>query len=58
MIKTLLVFVCISLVFAFAIYMYREMTGKERWEVIKIVGYASICSLFSLVFLAALVVAF
>jgi hypothetical protein len=58
MIKTLFIFVVFAAVFAGVIYLFREMTGKERWEVIKLVGYAMVCSLASILFLATLVVVF
>jgi hypothetical protein len=58
MIKTLVIFAILAAAFAFIIYLFREMTGKERWEVINLVGYAMVCSLASLLFLAAIVVAF
>jgi hypothetical protein len=58
MIKSLIVFASLSAAFAFIIYLFREMTGKQRWEIIKVVGYSAICAFASLLFLAAIVVAF
>ena len=58
MIKSLFMFAAFALLFAVAIYLFREMTGKERWEIIKIVGYAALCALISLAFLATVVVVF
>lgn len=58
MFKTAIAFIGFALAFAIVIQLYRDMTGKERWEAVKTIGYAVGCSLASVLFLTALVVFF
>ena len=58
MFKSIIAFVGFAIAFAIVIQVYREMSGKERWDAAKTLGYSALCALASLVFLTALVVFF
>jgi hypothetical protein len=58
MFKTIIAFVGFAITFAIIIQVYRDMSGKERWDAAKTLGYSAVCALASIVFLTALVVFF
>jgi len=58
MFKTIIAFVGFAITFAIIIQVYRDMSGKERWDAAKTLGYSVVCALASIVFLTALVVFF
>ena len=58
MIRILLVFVFLAIVFGFAIKTVRQMTGKEKWALTKTAGYAIICSLLAVVTMIFIVILF
>lgn len=58
MFKTLIAFVGFAIGFAILIQLYRDMTGKEKWDAVKTIGYSLMCASASIVFLTALVVFF
>ncbi len=58
MIRVVLAFVVIFGLFFFGIRAVRDMSGKERWEITKLLTYSAVCAILTLVFLIALVVLF
>ncbi len=58
MIRILLAFIFLAIVFGFAIKTVRQMTGKEKWALTKTVGYAIICSLLAVVTMIFIVIIF
>lgn len=58
MIRVVLAFVIIFALFFYGIHAVRSMTGKEQWELTKLLTYSAVCAILTLVFLIALVVLF
>lgn len=58
MIKALVTFVCLFIIFYTGIEIFRKMTGKEKFEVAKTVSYSVALTLFVLVVMTLLVVLF
>jgi hypothetical protein len=56
--KIILAFVLLLLTYAIGIKIFRRMTNKERWSTVKIIGYALMCSVLSVVTLAVIVYTF
>jgi hypothetical protein len=58
MIRIILAWVILSALIAFLITMFRSLSGKEKWQVTKIVGYATMCSLIAVAILVGITVIF
>jgi len=58
MIKVLLAFVVIFILFFMGIQFARNMTGKQALALTKIVGYSILCSLLTIAVLVSIVVIF
>ena len=58
MIKMLLAFVFLFIIFYTGIDMFRQFTGKEKWEVAKTTIYSVTIALLVIVFLTIIVVLF
>ena len=58
MIRVIFAFVIVFVLFFFGILAVRDMTGKERWELAKLLTYSAICAILTLGFLITLVVLF
>ena len=58
MIRILLAFCIVFLLFFFGIKALRKLTGKEAWELTKLVSYSILCSLLAVITLAGLVFLF
>jgi hypothetical protein len=58
MIRVIFAFVVIFGLFFLGIRAVRDMTGKERWELTKLLTYSAFCAILTLGFLIALVVVF
>jgi len=58
MIKSLLTFVMLFGIFYMGIEIFRKMTGKEKWEIVKTGSYSLAISLAVVVFLVCIVVLF
>jgi DMSO/TMAO reductase YedYZ heme-binding membrane subunit len=58
MIKMIMSFVFLFIIFYTGIEIFRKMTGKEKWEVAKTLSYSFAISLAVVVFLVLLVVVF
>lgn len=58
MIKVILAFVFLSVVFGFVISTVRTMTGKEKWVLTKTVSYAILCALLAIAVMISIVIVF
>ena len=58
MIKIILAFLLLSVVIGMGITAVRSMSGLEKWQLTKVLAYATICSLLAIVLLVAIVVIF
>lgn len=58
MIKLLLAFSITFLLFFFGLKALRSLTGKESWQLTKLVAYSILCSLLAFGTLAGLVILF
>ncbi len=58
MIRVFLFFVIIFVLFFYGIRAVRDLTGREQWELAKLLTYSAVCAILTLVFLIALVVLF
>jgi hypothetical protein len=58
MIKSLLSFFLLFAIFFMGIEIFRKMTGKEKWDVVKTVSYSLFISVLVIVCLTILVVLF
>jgi DMSO/TMAO reductase YedYZ heme-binding membrane subunit len=58
MIKIVMTFVFLFIIFFTGIEIFRKLTGKEKWEIVKTLSYSLAISLAVVVFLTVLVVLF
>jgi hypothetical protein len=58
MIKMFTMWLILSAAVGFGIIAVRQMSGKEQWQLTKLLAYATMCSLVVVVLLAGLVVVF
>lgn len=58
MMKMILAFIFLFIIFYTGIEIFRKMTGKEKWDIAKTFSYSVAISLFVIVFLVVLVVLF
>jgi hypothetical protein len=58
MIKIVLIFAVVFFVVFFGIDLLRRLTGAEKWQLTKMLGYATLCSVITLAALSALVLLF
>jgi cytochrome c oxidase assembly factor CtaG len=58
MFKMFLAFVAIAVMVGSCISMFRSLSGKEKWNLTKIVSYAIMCSAIAVGILTAIVVLF
>jgi hypothetical protein len=58
MIKMFTMWLILSAAIGFGIMAVRQMSGKEQWQLTKLLAYATMCSLVAVVLLAGLVVVF
>jgi|688.fasta_scaffold53795_3 hypothetical protein len=58
MIKIILAFLLLSVVIGMGITAVRSMSGLEKWQLTKVLAYATMCSLLATVLLVAIVVIF
>jgi len=58
MFKIILAFLFVFGLFFFGIRAVRDMTGKDKWALTKLVGYSIICAVLTLAALIAIVVIF
>lgn len=58
MIRIILAFIIVFLIFFFGIKMFTQLSGKDRWTVTKLLAYSMICAIITTVFLVSIVVLF
>ena len=58
MIRAILAFAVIFGLFFYGIRAVRDMTGRERWDLTKLLTYSAVCAILTLVVLITLVVVF
>lgn len=58
MINLILIFAVVFFVVFFGIDLLRRMSGAEKWQLTKVLGYATLCSVITLAVLSALVLLF
>lgn len=58
MIKMLITFVSLFIIFYVGIDLFRKFTNKEKWDVVKVGTYSAIIALIVVVFLMFIVVLF
>jgi hypothetical protein len=58
MIKIVLIFAVVFFVVFFGIDLLRRLTGAEKWQLTKMLGYATLCSVITLAVLSAIVLLF
>lgn len=56
--RMILIWLILSVAIGAGIAAWRSMSGKEQWQLTKIIAYATMCSLVAVVLLAGLVVFF
>ena len=58
MIRIILAFLFVFGLFYFGIDAFRHMTGREKWNLTKLVSYSVMCAVLTVVALALFVIAF
>lgn len=58
MLKLYLTFIVFAVAIGFAVKILREMTGRERWHLTKLLVFSTLCSLAALVVMMLIVVLF
>jgi hypothetical protein len=58
MIRVILAWAILSALIAFLITMFRSLSGKQKWQLTKVVSYATMCSLIAVAILVGIVVLF
>jgi hypothetical protein len=56
--RMILMWLILSVAIGFGISTWRNLTGKEQWQLTRYVAYATMCSLVAVVLLGILVVLF
>ncbi len=58
MIKMFSMWLILSAAIGFGIMAFRQLSGKEQWQLTKLLAYATMCSLVAVVLLGIFVVVF
>jgi uncharacterized membrane protein YjfL (UPF0719 family) len=58
MIKMFVVFIVLTVFLMSTISVFRSLTGKEKWEVVKVASYAAAVSVVSVLLLVGFVIIF
>lgn len=58
MIKMISMWMMLSVAVGFGIMAWRQLGGKEQWQLTKLLAYATMCSLVAVVLLGIMVVLF
>jgi hypothetical protein len=58
MIRLILAFIIVFLIFFFGIKVFTQLSGKEKWVLTKLLAYSLICAIITTVFLISIVVLF
>jgi hypothetical protein len=58
MFKMFMMWLILSVAIGFGIMAWRQLSGKEQWQLTKLLAYATMCSLVAVVLLGIIVVLF
>jgi len=58
MIRMILAFIVVFLIFFFGIKVFTQLSGKEKWVITKLLAYSLFCAIITTVFLVSIVVLF
>ena len=58
MARIVLAFLAVFSMFYFGIDAFRKMTGREKWDLTKLVAYSIMCAVLTIVVLALFVITF
>ncbi len=58
MAKMLVTFLSLFIIFYVSIDLFRKFTGKEKWAVVKTVGYSALVAILVIAFLIGIVILF
>jgi hypothetical protein len=58
MIRMILAFIVVFLIFFFGIKLFTQLSGKEKWILTKLLAYSLVCAIITIVFLISIVVLF
>jgi hypothetical protein len=58
MIKALQAFAILFAIFFFGIQAFRALSGKEKWEIAKLLTYSILCAVAAIIVLSVIVVVF
>jgi hypothetical protein len=58
MVKVFAMWLILSAAIALGIMAFRQLSGKQQWQLTKLLGYATMCSLVAVVLLGIIVVLF
>jgi hypothetical protein len=58
MVKIIVAFISLFLIFFFGIDIFRKMTGKEKISLTKVAGYSILCTLLATIVAATIVLLF
>lgn len=58
MIKMILSFLVVFGGVFFGIQAFRQLSGKEKWNLTKVASYSALCALFTILILAGIVITF
>ena len=58
MAKIVIAFLIVFAIFYFGIQGYRDLSGKDKWALAKLVGYSLLCAFSAIVLLMLIVVLF
>lgn len=58
MVSVIFIWILLSAAIGTGIWAFRQLGGKEKWQLTKLVAYATMCSLVAVVLLGIIVVLF
>lgn len=58
MIRVLVAFLALAVVFGFGIQLFRNLTKRQKWRLTKIAAYSILCSVLALAVLISIVILF
>jgi hypothetical protein len=58
MTKMLLTFIALTVIIALGFQVFQSMSLKEKWSVVKTVGYSALCAAIAVVILSVVVILF
>lgn len=58
MVRAFAIYLVIFCLFFFGIVAFREMAGKEKWELVKLLTYTAVCATLAFLVIVAFVIIF